>query len=58
MWKYRVETWYDGDVIEYYELGEFKKCSRCKQACYCSKECQLQHWKNGHKKECKAVNVD
>ncbi|KAK8816076.1 MYND-type zinc finger protein [Blastocystis sp. ATCC 50177/Nand II] len=35
--------------------GEFKKCSRCKTACYCSKECQLEHWKNGHKKECVPV---
>ena len=28
-------------------------CSRCKQACYCCKECQVAHWKI-HKVECKA----
>ncbi|CBK22885.2 uncharacterized protein [Blastocystis hominis] len=33
--------------------GEFKKCSRCKSACYCSKKCQSAHWKNGHREECK-----
>lgn len=29
-----------------------KLCSRCKNACYCSKECQQAHWKAGHKKQC------
>jgi hypothetical protein len=29
-----------------------KLCARCKNACYCSKECQKAHWKAGHKKEC------
>jgi hypothetical protein len=27
-------------------------CSRCKMVSYCSKECQISHWKH-HKKECK-----
>jgi hypothetical protein len=27
-------------------------CSKCKSRSYCSKECQLKHWKTGHKKEC------
>lgn len=31
--------------------GEFRKCARCMQAVYCSKECQKQHYKV-HKKEC------
>jgi hypothetical protein len=34
------------------EWGGHKMCSRCKNACYCSKECQKAHWKAGHKKEC------
>ncbi|KAK8800757.1 hypothetical protein WA158_000082 [Blastocystis sp. Blastoise] len=35
--------------------GSFKTCSRCKKAIYCSKECQVAHWKNGHKQACKPV---
>ena len=31
---------------------QLKKCSACKQAAYCSTQCQRQHWKNGHKTEC------
>ena len=30
----------------------YKKCSRCKQARYCSVSCQKAHWKT-HKLECK-----
>jgi len=30
----------------------FKKCKSCKLRLYCSRECQLAHWKNGHKQEC------
>jgi uncharacterized paraquat-inducible protein A len=29
------------------------RCARCKQAMYCSKECQVSHWKD-HKSHCKA----
>eukprot|EP00833_Pecoramyces_ruminatium_P018438 jgi/Orpsp1_1/1192470/evm.model.d7180000093595.1 len=29
------------------------RCSRCKVAHYCSKECQINAWKNGHKYTCK-----
>eukprot|EP00592_Proboscia_alata_P008327 CAMPEP_0194356890 /NCGR_PEP_ID=MMETSP0174-20130528/4449_1 /TAXON_ID=216777 /ORGANISM="Proboscia alata, Strain PI-D3" /LENGTH=577 /DNA_ID=CAMNT_0039126673 /DNA_START=248 /DNA_END=1981 /DNA_ORIENTATION=- len=32
---------------------QFSTCSRCKWACYCSKECQSTDWKR-HKKECKS----
>jgi MYND finger. len=32
---------------------KFKKCSRCKVTLYCSKECQVAHWKlGGHHKQC------
>ena len=31
---------------------EFKKCSVCRLARYCSRECQLGDWK-AHKKTCK-----
>jgi hypothetical protein len=36
-------------------LGEGKKlmiCGWCKQVSYCSRDCQIQHWKKFHKKEC------
>ena len=28
-------------------------CTKCKLACYCSRECQVQAWKSGHKKACR-----
>jgi hypothetical protein len=28
------------------------KCGWCKQVTYCSRECQTEHWKTAHKKEC------
>lgn len=34
-----------------------KKCGACKMARYCSKECQTKHWKEGHKRTCKAMPV-
>ena len=33
---------------------DWKKCGRCKQAFYCGKACQVEHWKRGgHKQACK-----
>jgi TPR repeat protein len=32
------------------------KCSRCRGAGYCSKECQKVHWKLGHKIDCTAID--
>jgi hypothetical protein len=32
---------------------DMKKCSGCGKVYYCGKDCQLGHWKAGHKKECK-----
>jgi MYND finger len=32
--------------------GQGDVCARCEIAYYCSKDCQVQHWKKGHKKEC------
>ena len=32
------------------------RCSQCKKALYCNKECQGLHWKNGHKEACKLEN--
>jgi hypothetical protein len=27
-------------------------CTQCRIVCYCSRECQLEHWRAGHQKEC------
>ena len=32
---------------------QFKSCARCKAFHYCSKKCQVEHWKAGHKVDCK-----
>jgi len=32
--------------------GASKRCSRCEAAWYCSKECQKQAWKRGHRAKC------
>lgn len=37
------------------EGNKLKLCSGCKKAKYCSKECQLKGWKEGHKKFCKLM---
>lgn len=34
-----------------------KKCSACKVARYCSKECQMSDWKDTHKWSCKAMPI-
>lgn len=32
--------------------AKFPVCGRCKKVSYCSKECQANHWKQGHKAQC------
>jgi len=32
-----------------------KACTACGAAEYCNKDCQVKHWKAGHKKECKRI---
>ena len=34
-----------------------KKCSRCRQVCYCSHEHQIHDWKRGHKQVCCAAKA-
>jgi len=36
---------------------KFKQCSKCKAQWYCSKECQVEAWKAGHKKDCKRASI-
>ena len=33
------------------------KCSRCQTVRYCSKGCQVTHWKKGHSKACRAATA-
>ena len=36
--------------------GSTTVCSRCKKVAYCSKKCQVEHWKRGgHKRTCKPL---
>jgi hypothetical protein len=35
------------------EKETLKTCARCKAFHYCSKKCQVEHWKAGHKVDCK-----
>ena len=32
------------------------KCSRCNVTWYCTKQCQKQHWRAGHKHKCKPIS--
>lgn len=32
--------------------AKFPKCSKCQAIAYCSRDCQVKHWKAGHKKVC------
>jgi hypothetical protein len=32
---------------------KLKLCTRCRSVSYCSKQCQLEHWRAGHKLDCK-----
>ena len=34
------------------EMKKFRRCSACYNVHYCSRECQVRHWKHGHRLEC------
>ena len=36
-------------------VGLFSVCGACLTACYCSRECQVGHWRAGHATECKRI---
>jgi len=35
-----------------------KTCTRCHTARYCNRDCQMNHWKAGHKRECKQLHKE
>ena len=37
------------------DAGKMSVCSKCKATRYCSRACQVAHWKAGHKHACVAV---
>ena len=41
-----------GSVDEIGNVRQFRRCSRCKIADYCSDKCQRSHWNAKHNKEC------
>lgn len=41
-----------GKPKEQAKNGRLSRCTKCKVMQYCSKECQLQHWRAGHKIDC------
>lgn len=34
---------------------DLKRCGGCRQVAFCSKDCQRVHWREGHKRECRAM---
>ena len=38
-----------------FPLTELRRCTKCKTAKYCSKECQTEDWEQRHKKHCKEI---
>ena len=38
-----------------YKDINLKKCGKCSSSFYCSSECQIYDWQNGHKKKCKMI---
>lgn len=38
-----------------FKIGQFKCCSKCKYARYCSTECQRSAWNSYHSRECSAL---
>ena len=38
--------------------GATSRCSQCKKVYYCNRDCQVKHWKNGHKKQCQKLTIN
>ena len=50
--------WENVTSTEKYDKPQFSRCSACKMAVYCSRECQAFDWKARHKKVCKHVTKE
>lgn len=37
------------------QTPKLDRCSACRRVAYCSKKCQTNDWKDGHKKTCKIL---
>lgn len=47
------------DVCSYcYKAGAKLMCSRCSCAHYCTKACQVDHWRSGHRVNCNTISLD
>ncbi|CAB9507611.1 expressed unknown protein [Seminavis robusta] len=54
LWKVRKKEACEMCGTKANRLGrELRQCTSCLDAVYCSKECQVSHWKGFHRKECK-----
>lgn len=59
-----IQTGYKTDVrAPCFRCKQFvihvKRCSKCRVAQYCSRECQKKHWKEGgHKQQCKRLREE
>ena len=43
------------DLKVLYKEIKLQKCGQCSSVFYCSKDCQLYDWSNGHKRQCKLI---
>ena len=41
-----------GQAAESMPSKKLKQCAVCEAVSYCSRNCQVKHWKDGHKKDC------
>lgn len=51
-----VEALFDGFKCVTCHGEAVNRCKNCRTYWYCGKECQIKHWKNGHKNECKEIS--
>ena len=49
------DTLSEEDLKSIYKDINLKRCGECSSSFYCSSECQIYDWKNGHKKRCKMI---